>query len=88
VAFTAPLWRHPGKGGWTFATVPPALAPAWTRGWGRTPVVASVDGVTWATSVWRNRHAQVDLPVPRAVRGTKGDGDVVDVRLTYDRADD
>ena len=88
VAFTAPLWRYPGKGGWTFATVPPALAPSWTRGWGRTPVVATVDGRTWTTSVWRNAHGQVDLPVPRAVRGKKTEGDAVDVSLTYARADD
>lgn len=88
VAFTAPLWRHPGKGGWTFATVPPGLAPSWTRGWGRTPVEARVDGRRWSTSVWRNTHGQVDLPVPRAIRGPKSEGDIVAVELTYQRDDD
>jgi hypothetical protein len=87
VAFTAPLWRYPGKGGWTFATVPAPLAPSWTRGWGRTPVVARIDGRSWSTSVWRNKHGQVDLPVPRAIRGTAKAGDLVAVELTYERDD-
>jgi hypothetical protein len=88
VAFEVALWRHPGKGGWHFAPVPAALAPSWSMGWGRTPVVATVDGHTCRTSVWRGRNGRVELAVPRRVRGAKGDGDVVAVRLTYARSDD
>lgn len=87
VAFEAALWRYPGKGGWHFAPVPPALAPTWSMGWGRTPVVATVDGHTWKTSVWRSKSGGVELAVPRHVRGDKGDGDLVAVRLTYARDD-
>jgi hypothetical protein len=38
------LFRYPGKGGWTFAPVPKRVAPKVTRPWGRTPIVANVDG--------------------------------------------
>ena len=30
------------------------LAPLVTRPWGRTPVRAIVDGVSWRTSIWRD----------------------------------
>jgi hypothetical protein len=53
--FTATLSRVAGKGGWTYV-VPRALTPPITRGWGQTPVIATVDGVTWTTSVWRTRE--------------------------------
>jgi hypothetical protein len=88
VSFSATLWRYGGKGGWVFAPVPARLAPKWTMGWGRTPVVATVDGHTWKTSVWRGKGGRTELAVPRHVRGTKDDGDTVAVSLTYERADD
>ncbi|MDF1504449.1 DUF1905 domain-containing protein [Roseisolibacter sp. H3M3-2] len=82
--FTARLRRIPGKGGWTFAPVPEACAPRVTHGWGRTPVRATVDGVTWETSVWRDRSGETLLPIPRRVRGGRGDGDAVRVTLAFD----
>ena len=81
--FTATLFRIPGKGGWTFAPVPPAQAPPATQAWGRTPVVATVDGYRWKTSVWRERSGRTLLPVPKAARGAKGDGDRVRVCLEF-----
>lgn len=83
VAFESVLFRTPGKGGWTFATVPQSMAPPVTEGWGRTPVIAEVDGREWKTSVWRERSGRTLLPVPAAIRGTKGDGDTVQVRLAF-----
>jgi hypothetical protein len=47
------------------------------------PVVATVDGHRWKTSVWRERSGRVLLPVPKAVRGTKRDGDRVRVALEF-----
>jgi hypothetical protein len=79
--FRAQLFRVPGKGGWTFAVVPEEHAPAVTEGWGRTPVVVTVDGQTWDTSVWRDGGRRTLLAVPKAVRGEKGHGDVVEVTL-------
>jgi len=80
--FTTRLFRYPGKGGWTFAPIPGRHAPPATRPWGRTPVRATVDGREWVTSVWRDRaHGRSLLPVPQRVRGSKGHGDTVRVRL-------
>jgi len=81
MAFKAKLFRYPGPGGWTFAPVPDEHAPPVTHGWGRTPVRARVDGVAWETSVWRDEKYGTLLPVPKHVRGAKGDGDVVEVEL-------
>jgi hypothetical protein len=78
--FKSTLFRYPGPGGWTFARIPAKHAPPVTEGWGRTPVKARVDGVTWETSVWRDKQGTL-LPVPKRVRGDKGDGDTVEVEL-------
>lgn len=81
--FTSELFTYPGKGGWTFATVPERFAPPVTEGWGRTPVEATVDGTTWKTSVWREKSGRTLLAVPKAIRGAKGEGDQVDVTLEF-----
>jgi hypothetical protein len=79
--FKAKLFRFPGPGGWTFAPVPDRHAPPVTHGWGRTPVRARVEGHVWETSVWRDKTFGTMLPVPKNVRGDKGDGDSVLVEL-------
>jgi hypothetical protein len=84
--FSSELFRIPGKGGWTFATVPKNLAPPVTHGWGRTPVVATVDGYEWKTSVWREKSGRTLLAVPKPARGGKGHGDTVEVTLVVDTA--
>ena len=81
--FVARLFRTPGKGGWHFAPVPEHCAPPVTHGWGRTPVRATVDGHSWQTSVWRGKDGRTLLAVPKQVRGEKGDGDSVRVRLEF-----
>jgi hypothetical protein len=83
VEFSAVLFRAEGKGGWTFAPVPEQLAPSVTEAWGRTSVVATVDGRSWRTSVWRERSGRTLLPVPKAVRRGKGHGDTVSVSLRF-----
>ena len=84
VAFTARLWRYPGKGGWHFVTLPDKYAPPVTHGWGRTPVLAVVDGHEWKTSVWRDKKKHSVLAIPKHVRGTKAAGDSVKVRLRFE----
>lgn len=79
--FKAKLFRFPGPGGWTFAPVPRACAPAVTHGWGRTPVRATVDGRAWDTSVWRDKTHGTLLAVPAKIRGKKGAGDTVEIVL-------
>ena len=83
VEFTSRLFRYPGKGGWTFAPVPKRQAPPVQHQWGRTSVVATVEGYTWKTSVWREKSGRTLLPVPKAARGNYGDGDRVSVRLEF-----
>jgi hypothetical protein len=53
------------------------------HGWGRSTVVATVDGNEWKASVWREKSGRTLLPVPKAARGEKGDGDTVTVRLAF-----
>jgi predicted DNA-binding protein (MmcQ/YjbR family) len=79
--FVSRLFKWPGPGGWHFAPVPNAYAPPTTHAWGRTPVVATVDGHTWNTSVWRGKDGRVLLAVPAKVRGAKGHGAKVTVEL-------
>jgi hypothetical protein len=79
--FKSKMFRYPGPGGWTFAPVPKKYAPPVTEGWGRTPVRAMVDGKPWDTSVWRDKKYGTLLPVPKHIRGKKGDGDTVTVEL-------
>ena|SRR5215207_3704592 len=87
--FTTTLFRNPGNGGWTFAPIPQTLAPPVTRPWGRTPVHAVVDGVSWSTSIWRDSKSDgALLAVPARVRGRKGSGDTVTVEFTFDPEND
>jgi len=83
-AFSAALFRwSEGKGAWYFVRVPERLAPSRTQGWGRASVTATVDGKTWATSVWREKSGRTLLAVPKHIRGAKDDGDRVRVTLRY-----
>ena len=81
--FTAALWKYPGPSGWFFVTLPDEYAPPSTYAWGRAPVLARVDGHEWKTSVWREKTGRTLLPVPKAARGGKGDGDEVRVQLSF-----
>ena len=82
--FTAELFRYPGKGGWTFASVPDDFAPPVTHGWGRTPVRATVDGHSWETSVWHDtKSGRTLLAVPKKIRGNLGHGDRVRVKIEF-----
>ena len=81
--FATRLKRSPGKGGWTYVSVPKKLTPPITRAWARTPVEATVDDVTWATSIWRAKTGDGFLPVPKRIRGDKEEGDRVTVAFTF-----
>ena len=84
MGFDAVLFKVPGKGGWTFAPVPVEHAPDIAGPWGRTPVIARVDGREWATSVWRDKTHGTLLAVPARIRGGKGHGDTVTVEIALD----
>ena len=63
--------------------VPKKLTPPITRAWARTPVEATVDGVTWDTSVFRAKTGEGFMPVPKRIRGDKEEGDRVAVTFTF-----
>jgi hypothetical protein len=49
------------------------------------PAIASVDGKTWKTTVWKDKTQRSLLPVPKKIRDRKGDGDSVSITLQMDR---
>lgn len=82
--FKTKLRRIPGKGGWTYVSIPKKLTPPITRAWGRTPVLASIDDTTWETSVWRSKTGAGFLPVPKRIRGGKEEGARVLITFSYE----
>ena len=84
LSFRAKLFREStNSGSWTFLEVPKQFAPPYTLHFGRTPVHATVEGKSWDTSVWTEKSGRIVLPVPKKIRGSKEDGDVVSVTLIY-----
>jgi hypothetical protein len=84
VPFEATLVRYPGPAAWVVVPVPEERAPPTAGPFGRTPVIATVDGTTWSTSAWRDRTGGWMLPVPARIRRGKDDGDVVSVEVVVD----
>lgn len=84
MCFQATLVRWPGPAAWVFAPVPDDHVHTTAGPFGRVPVIATVDGHTWSTSVWRDRSSGWLLPVPARIRHGKDDGDVVTVDLQVD----
>ncbi|GIF03978.1 DUF1905 domain-containing protein [Actinoplanes siamensis] len=82
--FEAELIRWSGEGGWVFAPIPDEHAPDSAGPFGRVPVIATVDGKTWATSVWRDSREGWLLAVPQRIRAAKDHGDVVRVEIEVD----
>lgn len=76
ITVTAPLWLWSGEGGsWHFITVPPELSDgirahafAGPRGFGSVRVEATINGVTWRTSVFPQKSGGYILPVKADVR--------------------
>lgn len=82
--FDGVLFRWDGPAGWTFVVVPPEHAPDLAGAFGRVPVTATVGGVSWSTSVWRDQEHGWLLAVPKRVRKDKDDGDRVHVVVEVD----
>ena len=93
ITFVAPIWLwSEGKGAWHFLTVPPeqaveirlaATAAGPRRGFGSVRVAATIDTVTWRTSLFPHRASGYLLPIKSTVRGKAGvvAGDTVSVTL-------
>jgi len=91
IIVTAPLWLwSEGKGSWHFLTVPADEAVeirahgfANRRGFGSARVEATINGVTWRTSVFPQKSGGYILPIKADVRrrAAIAAGDEVTVRL-------
>jgi hypothetical protein len=91
ITITAPLWLWSGESGsWHFVTVPEedsgelrAHSLAHRGGFGSVKVNATVNDVTWRTSVFPQKSGGYVLPVKKEVRCRAGitAGDTVTVRL-------
>lgn len=89
--FEAEIWKYEGPGGWHFVTLPSDIAfqiKAETAGrlpgWGMVKVRATINGVTFETSVFPDKASgSFLLPVKAAVRRTAklAAGDKVRIRL-------
>ena len=91
ITVTGPLWLWTGQqGAWHFITVPPELsgeirahAMVALRGFGSVRVEATIDDVSWRTSVFPMKQGGYILPVKAEVRRKAGiaAGDEVTVAL-------
>ena len=91
IAVSGPLWLWSGENGsWHFMTVPADQADeiraqgfAARRGFGSVRVEASIDDVTWRTSVFPQKSGGYLLPVKADVRRRAGiaAGDDVTVKI-------
>jgi hypothetical protein len=84
---SAEIWRYPGKGGWHFVTLPAeqsseirAIFAAAANAWGSLPVVATIDGTQWRTSMFpdaKSRCYQSPIKAEARKREKVGVGDTV-----------
>ncbi len=92
ITVTAPIWLWgEGKGSWHFLTVPEEEAVeirahsfgTSRRGFGSVRVAATINGVTWRTSVFPQKSGGYILPIKADVRRRAGisAGDEVTVEL-------
>jgi nucleoid-associated protein YgaU len=84
--FSAPLWRWPTPNGVMMVTVPAEARPPVLAAFGRTPIVATVLGRTWNTSIFASRQYGAILLMPKKVIGKAGEGVAVEVSFVVDRA--
>ena len=91
ITVNGPLWLWSGEGGsWHFITVPEEQAGeiraeglAHRVGFGSVKVEASINGVSWRTSVFPQKSGGYILPLKKEVRRRAGisAGDDVELRL-------
>ena len=92
IAVTAPLWLWNGEGGsWHFIIIPEELAGeiraqslAHRGGFGSVRVEATLNGVTWRTSVFPQKSGGYILPVKAKVRRDAGISAGDDVTVTLE----
>lgn len=79
-SFRGKLWKHEGKAGWCFITIPKSVSKriraahsSSEEGWGRLKVSATIGETTWKTSIWFDTKADSYLlPVKTLMRKKEG----------------
>ena len=74
--FEGELWKHPGKGGWHFITLPTILSETIRSshktsegGWGRLTAKVQIGQSIWESAIWFDTKANsYFLPVKASVR--------------------
>jgi hypothetical protein len=92
ITVTAPIWLwSEGKGSWHFLTVPAeeaveirAQSFGDRRGFGSVRVAATINGVTWRTSVFPQKSGGYILPIKADVRRRAGISAGDDVTVTLE----
>ena len=93
IKVTAPIWLwSEGKGSWHFLTIPTEQAAEIRllamaeprRGFGSVRVAATINGVSWRTSIFPQKSGGYILPIKSAVRRDAGIGAGDDVIVTLE----
>ena len=75
-SFKEKIWKHTGKGGWHFISLPKALSKKIRanhglseEGWGRLKATAKIGKSSWSTAIWFDSKKQTYLlPVKAEIR--------------------
>ena len=69
---------------WTIARLPKKFVIEAVHPFGRTPVVATLNGKSWTTSLWTEKSGETMIAVPKKVRGKFEAGDEVEISFVFD----
>jgi hypothetical protein len=69
---------------WYIAPLPDHFEIEAVQAFGRTPVIATLEGKTWSTSLWTEKSGQTMIAIPKKVRGSYGEGDLVEISFEFD----
>ena len=69
---------------WTVAPLPESLKIEAVSSFGRTPVIATLNNKEWSTSLWTDKEGKTMIAVPKKVRGSLTEGDVVEISFEFD----
>ena len=83
-SITGLLYSSLEKGSWTFIALPETLDFEATNAFGRTPIIAEIEGKSWSTSLWRESSGESYIAVPKKIRGSKGNGEQITISFYVD----
>ncbi len=69
---------------WHIAPLPKSMIIEAVQPFGRTPVVATLNGKEWQTSLWTEKSVETMIAVPKKVRGKLEEGDEVEITFEFD----